>query len=146
MAALVDRFDGTLDKFVGDEVVVFFGDPVTQEDHALRAVRMAQAMRARLGELEREWEERGVAPFRVRMGIATGFVTVGNFGSERFTDYTVIGRTVNLASRIMNEAPVGGLWVNSRTYHLVKHAVDADALGERTFRGISDPQELFAVR
>jgi adenylate cyclase len=103
MTAIAGRFGGTIDKFMGDAIMIFFGAPVAthDEDHALRAVRMAMAMQGRMKELQRRWEKHGIIePFQVRMGINTGVASVGNFGAPGRMDYTAIGRQVNLAARL----------------------------------------------
>src|SRR5207247_7264228 len=94
MTEIVFRHGGTLDKYIGDAIMVFFGDPIPYEDHAMRAVAMALEMRAKLSELQREWF-RGEEPLFVGMGISTGYVTVGIVGSSARIDYTVIGSHVN---------------------------------------------------
>ena len=100
MTDILIREGGTLDKYIGDAVMGFFGAPVTQADHARRACRTALEMRKILPEFNREITERGVAPIEFRVGIASGEVMVGNIGSSDHFNYTVLGDTVNLASRL----------------------------------------------
>ncbi len=93
----------TIDKYVGDAIVIFFGDPETKgvKEDALACVKMAIAMRKRMNDLQVIWRDLGIEkPLRVRMGIHTGFCTVGNFGSEDRMDYTIIGGAANIASRL----------------------------------------------
>ena len=97
MTGIVFSHDGTLDKYVGDAVMVFFGDPVHQPDHAARAVRMAFEMRERMNELQDHWRSTYRQSFEIGMGIATGWVTVGDIGSPVRSDYTVLGNEVNVA-------------------------------------------------
>ena len=91
---------GTLDKYIGDAVMGFFGAPVAQSDHAIRSCRTAIAMRQALPDFNREITARGISPVDFRVGIATGDVMVGNIGSQDHFNYTVLGDTVNLASRL----------------------------------------------
>jgi adenylate cyclase len=91
---------GTLDKYIGDAVMAIFGAPIPQEDHAVRACSTALHMMAALEELHAEWAERGLPPLHIGIGINTGMMMVGNMGSERRFDYTVLGDNVNLASRL----------------------------------------------
>jgi adenylate cyclase len=103
MVAIVEEHGGTVDKFIGDALMVLFGAPMetTQKEDAVRAVRMALAMQARLRDLGHKWWNEGIqAPFRARMGINTGLASVGNFGSTARMDYTAIGNQVNLAARV----------------------------------------------
>ena len=103
MSHIALRHGATIDKFIGDAVVAFFGDPESKgaKEDALACVAMALEMRSRIQELRKDWSSRGVAePFHIRMGINTGFCTVGNFGSLDRMDYTIIGSQVNLTSRL----------------------------------------------
>jgi adenylate cyclase len=94
------REEGTVDKFIGDAVMAVFGAPLPQADHPRRAVRAALGMLSALEELNRRWREEGRPEWRIGVGIATGVAIVGNIGSARRTEFTVIGDTVNLASRL----------------------------------------------
>ncbi len=123
MSEVVIKHGGTLDKFIGDAVLVFFGDPETEGPgkDAERCVAMAMDMREAIGELKKEWKLRGIShDFSVRMGIASGFCTVGNFGSEQRMEYTIIGNTVNLASRLESAAQPGEILISADTGTLVE--------------------------
>ena len=103
MAEIVLKYGGTLDKFIGDAVMVFFGDPETKgtKEDALACVNMAIEMRESLPALRNTWKNEGIdCPLHIRMGMTTGYVTVGNFGSEARMDYTIVGSPVNLAARL----------------------------------------------
>ena len=103
MSKIALQYGATIDKYVGDAIVMFFGDPTTLgvKEDALACVQMAIAMQKRVGELAQEWRNSGIeTPLRCRIGIHTGYCTVGNFGSEDRMDYTMVGGTVNLASRL----------------------------------------------
>ena len=104
MTDIVFKHGGTLDKYVGDAVMVFFGDPIPQDDHAERAVRMGFEMLEQIRALEDHWFRRFDVEFRIGIGIATGWVTVGDIGSPARSDYTVLGNQVNLASRLADKA------------------------------------------
>jgi adenylate cyclase len=132
---------GTVDKFVGDAVIVFFGDPQTRgvSEDAKECLRMAVAMQSRLAELNVIWRSRGVAePFRVRMGINTGFCNVGNFGSDQRMDYTIIGAAMNLAARLQTIAEPGSIIVSEETFTLVRDIVAGRPLPAVTVRGFRD--------
>ena len=117
MTHIVFKHGGTLDKYIGDAIVVFFGDPDFSSDaeHARRAVMMALEMRQRMTELQHKWFELGFPePLHIRMGISTGFVNVGNFGSSEHMDYTVIGAPVNMAARLQAEAAEDQILISTR--------------------------------
>ncbi len=115
MIEIVFRHEGTLDKFLGDGLMVFFGDPEAQPDHAERCVRAAIDMQQAARQLDREWRARGDMPLAIRVGINTGEAIVGNMGSTRRLSYTALGRAVNLAQRLEANAPVGGILISERT-------------------------------
>jgi class 3 adenylate cyclase len=103
MSRIADECGGTVDKFIGDGVMIFFGDPETRgrKEDAVACVRMAMRMRKRAGELRNSWADViGPQPLHIRLGINTGYCTVGNFGSEDRLDYTIVGGAVNVASRL----------------------------------------------
>lgn len=143
MTAVVEKHGGTLDKFVGDCVMVFFGAPTPMPEHALSAVKMALEMQVEIERLNKKWVSEGREAIGVGMGINTAFVTVGNFGSETFTDYTVIGRGVNLAARIESWAPAGRILLSARTAALVTGAVDRRLFAELLVKGIPEPVPVF---
>ncbi len=140
MSAIAIRHGGTIDKFVGDAMLIFFGDPETkgEGEDALACMRMALDMQRRVAELNIKWRNAGVEqPFRVRMGINTGFCNVGNFGSNDRMDYTIIGAEANLAARLQSIAEPGRIVVSYETYVLVRSIVAAHALAPLTMKGIS---------
>ena len=148
MSKIAMQYGATIDKYVGDAIVMFFGDPATlgvRED-ALACVQMAIAMQRRVGELAKEWLDIGIAtPLRCRIGVHTGYCTVGNFGSDDRMDYTMVGGTVNLASRLENEAPPGGILLSFETYALVKDKVRCDERGAVQVKGIAQPVMTYLV-
>lgn len=148
MAQIAQTYGGTLDKFIGDALMIFFGAPefTDDKDHALRAVRMAVAMQQRMEELRRKWFDEGIqAPFKIRMGINTGTASVGNFGSEGRKDYTAIGTQVNLASRIQSFCEPGKILLSHSTWALVKDEIACRERGEVHVKGIHYPVKVYEV-
>jgi adenylate cyclase len=145
MVEIVFHYQGTVDKYIGDGLMVFFGDPEPQPDHAMRCVRAAMAMQIKARELKQKWEKDQSIPIQIRIGINTGVVVVGNMGSARRLSYTVLGSAVNLAQRLESNAPVEGILISQRTYELVKDHVPTRALGEITVKGITQPMPVYEV-
>ena len=140
MSAIALKHGGTIDKFIGDAILVFFGDPDTRGagEDAKACVRMAIEMQHALAKLNVRWRQLGVeAPFRVRMGINTGFCNVGNFGSADRMDYTILGAEANLAARLQAIAAAGGIVLSYETYALVRDIVAAHALPATSMKGIA---------
>lgn len=145
MTALIHHHEGTLNKFLGDGIMGFFGDPIPMPDHAQRAVRMAMAMQVYMKSLQAKWFDQGHQPLQIGVGINTGYVTVGNIGSEIFTDYTVIGTQVNLAARIQSLANPGEVVISHSTYAQVKDIVEVEPRGEVTVKGLRSPVLVYHV-
>ena len=148
MAGVVLKHGGTLDKFVGDAVLVFFGDPETRgvAEDAVACVRMALEMREAIGELNREWLAKGIRQgFEVRMGISTGFSTVGNFGSDERMDYTIIGKQVNLANRLQAAAQPGEILIGQETWLLVRDVFLCVAKEPVQVKGFERAIQTYAV-
>ena len=142
------EYGATIDKFVGDAIIMFFGDPETRgaRQDAIACVEMAIAMQRRMAALQAEWRDRGIErPFALRIGINTGYCTVGNFGSADRMDYTIVGSEVNLASRLQSHAEVGGILLANETYSLVKKMVRAEEEDRITVKGFSEPVRTFRV-
>jgi len=140
MSTIALAHGGTLDKFIGDAILVFFGDPETKgaAEDAKACLRMAVEMQRRLGALKQKWRQDGTAePFVVRMGINTGFCNVGNFGSNERMDYTIIGAEANLAARLQSLAEAGQIVISYETLALVQDIVAAHPLPPITMKGIS---------
>jgi len=137
-----------IDKFIGDAMLMFFGDPETKgvEEDARACVRMAAAMQRQMVELQQEWRASGFEqPFQMRIGINTGYCNVGNFGSEDRMDYTIIGAEVNLAARIQAAADPGGILISYPTWALVRDIVRAEERGSIAAKGIRREVGVFAV-
>lgn len=148
MSSIAIDCGGTIDKFIGDAVMVFFGDPETEGDveDALRCVEMAIRMRTRIAELQKYWKKIGVPRgLRVRMGIATGYCTVGNFGSDLRLDYTVLGSPVNLAARLQGIAKPDTILVDQATQSLIEEKVQSTLQGETTPKGFVRALNYFEV-
>jgi class 3 adenylate cyclase len=138
----------TIDKFIGDAMLMFFGDPESKgvEEDAKACVRMAIAMQRRMKELQVNWRRRGYQhPFRMRIGINTGFCNVGNFGSDDRMDYTIIGGEVNLAARLESQADPDGILLSYETYAVVRDMVDADERPSIEAKGIRREIRPFAL-
>ena len=149
MSQIAAEYGATLDKFIGDAIVIFFGDPHTlgiRED-AVQCVNMAIAMQARMGQLQARWREMGInKAFAIRIGINSGFCDVGNFGSALRMEYTIIGREVNLAARLEQSAEPGEIVISSETYALVQHEIAAEARPAVQAKGFAQPIPVYAVK
>ncbi len=148
MSKIALAHGGTIDKFVGDAMLIFFGDPETKGDaeDAKACLRIAIEMQNRIAALNAKWRNAGIEhPFRVRMGINTGFCNVGNFGSDDRMDYTIIGAEANLAARLQSIAEPGHIVVSYETYALVRDVVVAHPLAPITMKGISREVMPYAI-
>jgi adenylate cyclase len=148
MSKIALQYGATIDKYVGDAIMIFFGDPESRgvKEDALACVKMALAMQKRMGELAGAWRDAGIeTPLRCRIGIHTGYCTVGNFGSEDRMDYTIVGGAVNLASRLEHEAPPGGILISYETYAHVKDEIRCEEMGWIQVRGIGHPVATYRV-
>ena len=148
MSDIALQHGATIDKYIGDAIMVFFGDPETRglKEDARACVRMAVAMLRRMRELRSEWQELGAEkPFSVRMGINTGYCTVGNFGSNDRMDYTIIGNAVNLTARLQSNSEIDGILLGHETYSLVKDDVAAEEQTEIKVKGFAEPVRCYRV-
>jgi adenylate cyclase len=148
MSMIATGHGGTVNKFIGDAILVFFGDPESRGavEDAKACLTMALDMQRRLAELNVEWRKRGIAePFRARMGINTGFCNVGNFGSDDRMDYTIIGAETNLAARLQAIAQPGEIVLSYETFMLVHDMVRARPLEPITLKGIAHPVVPYVV-
>jgi len=148
MSKVALKHGGTIDKFIGDSVMVFFGDPKsngTKKD-ALACLAMAIDMRRHMQILRKKWLEQGIkTPLQIRMGINTGYCTVGNFGTENRMDYTIIGQEVNLASRLESSAEAGEILISEETYNLVKDKIMCRLKGDVEMKGFSKAIPTYQV-
>jgi adenylate cyclase len=148
MSKIALQFGATIDKYIGDAIMAFFGDPESKgvKEDALACVRMAIAMLRRMRELRDEWQELGAErPFQLRIGINTGYCTVGNFGSEDRMDYTIIGNMVNMTARLQSRAEVDGILLGHETYSLVKDVVATEEQSPIKVKGFAEPLSCHKV-
>jgi adenylate cyclase len=148
MSKIALEYGATVDKYIGDAFLAFFGDPETKgvKEDAIACVNMAIAMQRRMQELQTEWRDAGLQkPFQLRIGINTGYCTVGNFGSEDRMDYTIIGSEVNLASRLQSHAELGSILMSHETYSLVKDIVLAEERDPIHAKGIAKPVRNYKI-
>ncbi len=148
MSEIALAHGATIDKYVGDAIVIFFGDPETRgvKQDAVACVTMAIAMRQRMKELEEIWMKSGLEkPLKCRMGINTGLCTVGNFGSEDRMDYTIIGSGVNLAARLEKACPPGEILISYETYAHVKDVIECQPVGQIEAKGFTEPVSTHRV-
>jgi adenylate cyclase len=144
MGELIFEYEGTLERFAGDGLMVFFNDPFPCDDPAGRAVRMAVAMRARVDALAQDWHKRG-HQLDFGVGIAQGYATLGRVGFEGRFDYAAIGTVTNLASRLCGEAQPGQILVSQRVQTSVEQLAETEPLGELTLKGFQAPVPAFNV-
>ena len=145
MGRLVEKFGGTLERFTGDGMMVFFNDPVPIPDPAKRAVEMAVAMCGESGNLSVQWHRRGYA-LGAGIGVALGYATLGAIGFEQRIDYGAIGTVTNLASRLCAEAPAGEIYVSQRIHAEIDGIFAMESLGEIALRGMSGTQRAYRLR
>ena len=146
MVDIVFRNEGTLDKFVGDEIMALFGAPVGHADDARRAVQTSIEMQIGLIDLNARWASRGIPPFQVGVGINTGEVTAGFIGSSKALSYTVIGDVVNTAARFCSNASAGEILVGASTYERVRAQFRFDELPPLSVKNKAEPVHVFRVR
>lgn len=149
MSTIALEYGGTIDKFIGDAMMIFFGDPVSKGviDDAKACVQMAIAMQKRMEDLKDMWLHKGFEhPFRMRVGINTGYCNVGNFGSEHRMDYTIIGGEVNLAARLEQSSDTDGILMSAETHALVKDIVDCEERNPIQVKGIKRNVRTYAVK
>ncbi|WP_119394162.1 adenylate/guanylate cyclase domain-containing protein [Salinibius halmophilus] len=148
MSKIALRYGGTIDKFMGDAVMVFFGDPETKgvKQDAESCVAMALEMRRTMHHLYAKWRKQGITQgLEIRMGINAGYCTVGNFGAETRLDYTIIGKEVNLASRLETAASSGEILISSAVYELVKDTISCREKDPISVKGFTRPVPVFSV-
>lgn len=148
MSRIATRYGGTIDKFIGDAIMIFFGDPNSQgvKKDAMACVSMAIEMRKQMKVMRQQWIRKGVTkPLQIRMGINTGYCTVGNFGAESRMDYTIIGKEVNLASRLESVAEPGQIFLSNETHSMVKDSIMCRDKGSLSVKGFSKPVPIYEV-
>lgn len=141
---LIVEYQGTLERFAGDGVMVFFNDPEPSDDHTERAVRMALAMQQKMRQLVESWRGLGYG-LDFSIGIAAGAATLGMIGFEGRNDYAAIGPVTNLAARLCGAAEGGQILVEHRVFSAVERAVGADSAERRDFKGIREPVQTYNI-
>jgi len=144
LGELIFRYEGTLERFLGDGILTVFNDPIPCVDHTERAVRLALDMRERVNELGAQWRRKG-HELGFGIGIATGFATVGQIGFQERREYTAIGSVINLASRLCDEAATDQIVIPARVLASVEQSVKVKALGELTLKGFDKPLAAYNV-
>ena len=142
MGKLILEWEGTLERFTGDGMMIFFNDPVPVKDHAARAVRMAAAMRDRVAELAVTWKKTGFE-LDFGIGVAYGYATLGAIGFEGRLDYGAIGTVTNLAARLCAEAQPGQVLLSQKVTTSVEALVEVEPVGDVTLKGLSRPMKVF---
>ncbi|MFZ5814690.1 MAG: CHASE2 domain-containing protein [Bacillota bacterium] len=154
MVDVIYRHGGTLDKYMGDGIMAYFGAPLPMQDHAERALRTAWEMRQRIGELHVAWKSQGIEPFKIGVGLSSGEVIAGNVGHPDRVEYSLIGSSVNLAARLESlsreypRSEYGGILCSASTYALAPEAVEElqpEYCGEVEVRGMSQKVQIYTV-
>ncbi len=144
LGELIFRYEGTLDRFLGDGIMIVFNDPIPCDDHTARAVRLALDMRERVDQLAKHWARVGHA-LGFGIGIASGYATLGQVGFEHRREYTAIGSVINLASRLCGEAKAGQIVISQRAFSAVEHSVGASHIGQLSLKGFSGLIDAYEV-
>jgi adenylate cyclase len=148
MSQIALKYGGTIDKFVGDAILIFFGDPETkgEREDAKLCVLMALEMQQRMTYLRGLWQDQGITnALEIRIGINTGYCNVGNFGSKNRLDYTIIGGEVNLASRLESSAMTGQILISEETHALIKNDIVCEKKDEIKVKGIAHKIQTYQV-
>lgn len=144
---IISRYNGVINKFIGDAVLAIFGEPIQDKDHALNAVKCANDMLDKVEELQKKWIKEGKPKIEIGVGINTGEAFVGNIGSEKRLEYTVIGDVVNLASRIesYNKVYKTKFLISATTYENVRNLADVIKISEVSIRGKAKKLNIYEV-
>lgn len=147
MTEIAKIYGGTVDKFMGDGILIFFGSPMTQgiRDDAILAVDMALAMRQQMRILRERWIKMGFVDLHIRMGLATGYCHVGNYGTSHRMTYTIIGRDANLAARLQAAAAVDQILISQETFNLVQDKFLCIKTAAMSLKGIGDEVHAWQV-
>jgi class 3 adenylate cyclase len=144
MGKLVFDYGGTLERFAGDGIMIFFNDPIPCADHTEKAVRMALDMQRKVEELRKDWLKGGY-DLDLGIGLAAGYATLGNIGFEGRMDYGAIGNVTNLAARLCAEAKPRQVLTNQKTLSKIEHLVEIEPLEELQLKGVSRPVAAFNI-
>jgi adenylate cyclase len=144
LGELIFRYEGTLDRFAGDGIMIIFNDPIPCADHTERAVHLALDMRERVETLSKQWRRKG-HELGFGVGIAAGYATLGQIGFEQRREYTAIGSVINLASRLCDEARPGQIVIGQRAFSSVEQHVEAASIGELSLKGFAKPIAAYEI-
>ena len=144
MGRLIFKFEGTLERFAGDGIMVFFNDPVLCKDHTERAIRMAVEMRSKIKELRPSWLKKGY-DLDLGIGLAAGYAALGNIGFEGRMDYGAVGNVTNLAARLCDQAKGGQILTDQNAFHKIEALVEAEPLQELQLKGFARPVAAFNI-
>ena len=144
LGGLIHKYEGTVERFSGDGIMIFFNDPLPCPDPSLRAVRMAVEMRERVGELLTKWRKLG-HELGFGVGIAHGYATLGRIGFEGRFDYGAVGTVVNLAARLCSDAKDGQILIEGKVLAAIEASISTEPTGEVTLKGIHRPVRVFNV-
>jgi len=144
MGKLIFKYDGTLERFTGDGIMVFFNDPIPCEDHTEKAVRMSLEMRDKVQELRTGWVKKGY-DLDLGVGLTAAYATLGNIGFEGRMDYGAVGNVTNLAARLCGEAKGGQVLTNQRTLSKIEDSVTVESLEELHLKGFARPVAAFNI-
>jgi class 3 adenylate cyclase len=144
MGKLIFQYGGTLERFAGDGIMIFFNDPIPCTDHTDKAVRMALDMQTKVEELRKDWLKGGY-DLDLGIGLAAGYATLGNIGFEGRMDYGAIGNVTNLAARLCAEAKARQILTNQKTLSKIEDLVEVEPLEELQLKGVSRPVAAFNI-
>jgi adenylate cyclase len=144
MGELIFKYEGTLERFLGDGIMIIFNDPIPYPDHTERAVRLALDMRAKVADLAKGWARKGHV-LGMGIGIASGYATLGQVGFEHRREYTANGSVINLASRLCNEARPGQIVISQGAFAAIEQWVEASHLGHLSLKGFNRPIDAYEV-
>jgi class 3 adenylate cyclase/HAMP domain-containing protein len=144
LGEIIFHYEGTLDRFAGDGILILFNDPIPYPDHTQRAVQMAVEMRDCVGKLSEKWRSRGHV-LGLGIGIALGYATLGQVGFDRRLEYAAVGSVTNLASRLCDEAKAGQILISQRAFGLIEQFVDAVHIGALNLKGFNRPMPTFEI-
>ena len=144
LGALIHKYEGTLERFIGDGLMVLFNDPLRCTDPSIRAVRMAVEMRTQIKELTAKWRKQG-HELGFGMGISYGYATLGRIGFEGRFDYSAVGTVVNLAARLCEEASDGQILIDGKVLSAIEAVAETQPAGELTLKGLHRPIPAFNV-
>jgi class 3 adenylate cyclase len=139
MTQVIFDYQGTLDKYIGDAIMAYFGAPMGYPDDALRSVKSAANMQREFVNLQKKWVQEGLTKIGLGIGLSTGEVIFGNVGTERVMNYTIVGDTVNIAQRLEEAALTGQILLSESTYEMVKDKIIAKKLPKKTLKGKKEP-------